>query len=119
MIEYKYDIKDKICGEAIIGQAGTIREVKHSKKGKARAKKVVFRKSAVCVVSLPITINNRVSSTKTKNHIEGLRGEKIVGEARNCSRVIKVKKTGAHTQQQMTLKDNAKCVIDIPITSQK
>lgn len=39
-------------------------------------------------------------------------GDKIIAEARNISNIIVIAKTNQHKSQRITLKDNAKCIID-------
>ena len=117
MINFKHNSGDSICGDSIIGQAGSIftKEVKREKGLLLR--KLEFFKSAVCVINLPITISRKSSSKKVVP--EGLKGHKIYGKAKKCSKFEKVNKTSGHTQWQTTLKGNAFCIINIPITSQR
>lgn len=50
-----------------------------------------------------------------RNFGDALRGDKIAASARNINAVIVKKRTHAHKGQFATLKDNAYCVIEIPL----
>lgn len=43
---------------------------------------------------------------------DSIKGDKIVGEARKISRPIIIPKTGRHKAQQITLWENAFCVVE-------
>lgn len=115
MINFKHNSGDSICGDSITGRAGTIFHKGVEREEGVKLKKLEFFKSAVCVINPPITISRKASSKNVV--LEGLRGHKIQGKAKKNSKPEKVKKTGGHTQWQTTLKRNAFCIIDIPITS--
>lgn len=114
MIKYNYG--DSISGRKIVGWAGIIYKRGTIRENNILLKKIEFRQSAECLVDLPITLNKPSSSNDTE---EGLIGFKISGKAERCSDFKKVKKTGGHTQWKTTIKGNASCFIDIPITSQR
>lgn len=117
MISYKHNLGDSISGDSITGQAGSIYTRGIENERGIRLKKLELFKSAVCVTNPPITISRKPA---TKNFIlEGLKGHKIIGTSKKHSKIEKVKKTGRHTQQQITLRGKAKCVITIPITSKR
>ena len=117
MINFKHNLGDSICGDSITGWAGAIFTKGVEIEKSIKLKKLEFFKSAVCVTNLPITISKKPSSKNVAP--EGLKGKKILGTSRKYTNIKKVKKTGRHTQQQITLNGSAKCSIAIPITSKR
>lgn len=47
---------------------------------------------------------------------DALKGDKIIAEARQIRKIAIINKTGRHKAQRITLKDNAKCVIERELT---
>lgn len=115
-INFKFNLGDRISGNSITGRVGIVSRKEIKRKDIIQLKTLIFSQSAESVINPPIT---KLNKTSTKTVItEGLRGKKIYGEAEDYSKIIKVKKTGGHTQQQTTLKGHAMCRITIPIISQ-
>jgi hypothetical protein len=50
-----------------------------------------------------------------RNLGDELRGDKITASARSISAIRVVQRTGKHGGQVTTLRDNAYCVIDLPL----
>lgn len=115
-IKFKYQAGDSIQGKSIIGEAGTIFHKRTYSKNSVTLKALEFFKSAVCYLNVPITMEK---TNTVCIDVEGLKGKKIYGEAEDYSKITKVKHTHGHTQQQTVLKNNAYCVVSIPITSQQ
>lgn len=114
---YKYGLYDSISGNRIIGWAGKIFAKNSIYKKGILLKTLEFFLGTECIVLEPITINK---PSIVKDIVpEGLIGRKIHGEAEGYSRFKKVKKTAPHRHWETVLKDNAYCVINIPIKSRQ
>ncbi|WP_413861786.1 hypothetical protein [Methanobrevibacter sp. UBA417] len=50
-------------------------------------------------------------STYTKAG-DTIKGDKIIAEARQIGKIVIINKSGRHKAQRISLKDNAKCIIE-------
>lgn len=50
-----------------------------------------------------------------RNHGDALRGDRIAVSARSISRITVINRTSSHKGQSATLRNNAFCVIEMPL----
>lgn len=111
------ELGDSLRGEIISGNAMKVISPRPHKTRKGyQHTKFERGENAFCVIEVPLT---KGKPTSPKDYLiagEALKAEKIHGEAQDISEPVVLPRTGKHRGQFSTLKGDAFCIIEQPMT---